>query len=81
MRFYSYQCQPLSFLTLHFLYVSKWKAPSAKYTVKKVSDISVPSRDVTYQTVPERENLNYYGDGNVTKHFYGVQYFYSCLFV
>jgi hypothetical protein len=25
------------------------------YTVKKLSDIPVPSRDVTYQTLPRRE--------------------------
>jgi hypothetical protein len=29
-----------------------------RYTVKKVSDFSVPSRDVTNQTLPGREKLN-----------------------
>jgi hypothetical protein len=31
--------------------------PYSHYTVKKVSDFSVPSRDVTYQTLPAGNNL------------------------
>ena len=29
------------------------------YTVKNISDFPVPSRDVTYQTLPDREFLNF----------------------
>jgi hypothetical protein len=35
------------------------------YTVKKVSDIPVPSQDVTYQTLPGREYSFYYRPGRV----------------
>jgi hypothetical protein len=56
--------------------------------LKKVSDIPVPSRDVTYQTLAVRESLNYSipsqkslvsdtdipaGDRNVANLFYSVQ--------
>jgi hypothetical protein len=49
------------------------------YTEKKLFDITVPSRDVTYQTLPflPRESLVSdfpARDGNVEKLFYGVQY-------
>ncbi len=30
-----------------------------RYTVKKVNDFPVPSRDVTYQTLPGREKFTY----------------------
>ncbi len=33
-------------------------ASCTKYTVKKASDIPVPGRDVTYQTLPGRELFN-----------------------
>jgi hypothetical protein len=36
-----------------------------QHTVKMVSDISVPSRDVTYQTRPGRELFNYSRPGRV----------------
>jgi hypothetical protein len=54
------------------------------YTVKKLFDIPVPSRDVTYQTLPRREYFIYdviipaqgefgsdvpAGDGNIEKLF------------
>ncbi len=45
-----------------------------KYTVKKVSDIHFPNRNVTYQ-FPPRESLVSdisAGDGNVANLFYGV---------
>ncbi len=35
------------------------------YTVKKVSVFPVPSRDVTYQTLPGRDNLNFSRPGRV----------------
>jgi hypothetical protein len=35
------------------------------YTVKKVSEIPAPSRDVTYQTLPGRGKLNYSRPGRV----------------
>jgi hypothetical protein len=37
--------------------------PVLFYTVKKVNDFPVPSRDVTYQTLPGRENLIISGHG------------------
>ncbi len=36
-----------------------------KYTVKKVGDIPVPRRDVTYKTLPGRELSNYPRPGRV----------------
>jgi hypothetical protein len=36
-----------------------------RYTVKKVNDFPVPSRDVTDQTLPGRELLNYSRPGRV----------------
>ncbi len=55
------------------------------YTVKKVIDVPVPSRDVTNQTLPGGENFNYSrpgrawfltswlaGDGKIAKKFYSV---------
>ncbi len=38
---------------------------SVIYTVKKVSGFPVPRRDVTYQTLPGREKLNYSSPGGV----------------
>ncbi len=35
------------------------------YTVKKVSDFPVPIRDVTNQTLPGQESLNYTRPGRV----------------
>jgi hypothetical protein len=35
------------------------------YTVKKVSGFPVPSRDVAYQTLPDREFFNYSRSGGV----------------
>ncbi len=35
------------------------------YTVKKISDFPVPSRDVIYQTLPGREFLNFSQPGRV----------------
>ncbi len=35
------------------------------YTVKKVTDFSVPSRDVTNQTLPGKERVNYSPPGRV----------------
>jgi hypothetical protein len=35
------------------------------YTVKKVSDFPVPSRDVTYKALPGREKFNYSWPGKV----------------
>ncbi len=55
------------FATISNLKLAVSPPPSAlmgKYTVKKVSDIPIPSRDVTYQTLPGREN--------VANLFYGV---------
>jgi hypothetical protein len=37
------------------------------YTVKKVSDFHFPSRDITIQTLPGRELLNYSRPGRVFK--------------
>jgi hypothetical protein len=57
------------------------------YTVKKLFDIPVPSRDATYQILPRRDNLYMTSlfsprgslvsdipavDGNIKKLFYGV---------
>jgi hypothetical protein len=39
---------------LNYLYEKK-----SGYTVKKVINFPVPSRDVTYQTLPGREYFNY----------------------
>jgi hypothetical protein len=39
--------------------MSAYDALGLAYTVKKVIDFFVPSRDVTYQTLPGREKLNY----------------------
>ncbi len=36
---------------------------SALHCKKKVNDLPVPSRDVTYQTLPGREYLNYFQPG------------------
>ncbi len=43
----------------------KWELLSLLYTVKKVSHFPVPSRDVTDQTLPGREKLNYSRPGRV----------------
>ncbi len=41
-----------------------------QYTVKKVSDFPVPSRDVTYQTLPGRELLNFVSPWSLHLLFY-----------
>jgi hypothetical protein len=43
---------------IYLFYHSRGLAPFLQYTVKKVSDIPVPSRDVTYQTLPVQGIIN-----------------------
>ncbi len=40
-------------------------SPPLQYTVKKATGLPVPSRDVTIQTLPGRELLNYSRPGRV----------------
>jgi hypothetical protein len=42
-----------------------YKEGFSRYTVKKVIDFLVPSRDVTDQTLQDREKLNYSRPGRV----------------
>ncbi len=63
------KCEKL--ILVYSLQVSRWTL----YTVKKVCDIPVPNRDVTYQSPPGRDILA--GDGNVANFFYGVQCTYT----
>jgi hypothetical protein len=57
---------------------------SSAYTVKKVSDFSVPSQDVANQTFPAGESLVsdiQAGDGKIANLFYNVcMLFYSVCF-